>query len=178
MHFVGSDLDRTRSAIAEAAANTPAYRVNLTVGNRNKKSVTASWKLDRTSDVLQDGRGLRLDVILTEDHLVTEVTSGENSGRTLTQDAVLRYLTTLTGPSANSGEAVVPFPDGFRAENGKVLVIARAAKSFEVLGAARVSLAPPDVKSDSDGEGKLVRQVQDDPLPGQPRGGSATTRSR
>lgn len=86
--MTGSEERKVRAAIAKALAEKPAVDLDLTVektpgGLRAKVTASHAEALPRDADVL---------VALVENGLVTKVGRGENGGRTLKNDAVVRRL--------------------------------------------------------------------------------------
>lgn len=86
--MTGSEERRVRAAIAKALAEKPPVDLDLTVektpgGLRAKITASHAAALPRDADVL---------VALVENGLVTKVGRGENGGRTLKNDAVVRRL--------------------------------------------------------------------------------------
>src|SRR5689334_23574142 len=89
--LVGSDSSRARAAIAEAA-RAPKTALTLAVAAKEPRAlavtvdVSAPHAASGPADVL---------VAITEDHLESDVTRGENAGRKLSHVGVARHLTTL-----------------------------------------------------------------------------------
>ncbi len=86
--MVGSEERKVRAAIAKALAEKPPVDIDLAVeqtpgGLRAKITASHAAALPRDADVL---------VALVENGLVTKVGRGENGGRTLKNDAVVRRL--------------------------------------------------------------------------------------
>jgi len=86
--MTGSEERKVRAAIAKALAEKPAVDLDLAVektpdGLRAKVTASHAGALERDADVL---------VALVENGLVTKVGKGENGGRTLKNDAVVRRL--------------------------------------------------------------------------------------
>lgn len=86
--MTGSEERRVRAAIAKALAEKPPVDLDLSVektasGLRAKITASHAEALPRDADVL---------VALVENGLVTKVGRGENGGRTLKNDAVVRRL--------------------------------------------------------------------------------------
>ena len=86
------------------------------------------------------------DVVLalTEDHLVTNVKRGENSGRVLTHSAVVRSLTTIgmLSPEHRAFSMTVPIvlPAEWKRENVRLTVLVQEAESRRIIGSGTTSL--------------------------------------
>ncbi|HEV7668009.1 MAG TPA: DUF1223 domain-containing protein [Thermoanaerobaculia bacterium] len=119
--MTGSEERKVRAAIAKALAEKPAVDLALTVetlpgGLRAKVTATHAEALPRDADVL---------VALIENGLVTKVGKGENGGRTLKNDAVVRRLQKAFALGAAPGgrTGAVDFPLG-EASTGRKLGVA------------------------------------------------------
>lgn len=83
--FVGNDTARARSAIAQAGAEAATSEVSLQP-QAGKLVVNVTGQRDPSSEVW---------LAITEDNLSSRVAAGENTGRTLHHDAVVRDLRSL-----------------------------------------------------------------------------------
>ena len=100
--LVGSDVRAARQAIERAAASPHGIvqiAVEPAVADRVAVSVVATN--------LPAGSAARSDIVLAivEDHLRSDVTRGENSGRVLTHAAVVRQLRSIGQASADARSA-------------------------------------------------------------------------
>jgi len=126
--FVGNGPAEAREAIATAS--------------RSRKPVEVALELK--GDVLnvalkQNGAGSAVVLLaITEDNLTTQVRAGENGGRRLAHQAVvrsLRQIGVLTGGTLAAREALKLEPAWLR-PNLKVVVLAQDAASGAIVGAA------------------------------------------
>jgi hypothetical protein len=135
---VGSDSSAVRRAVQRAAARA-TLGVRLSAVREGARAV-----VDVAVDAPATGRA---DVLLVavEDGLTTAVPRGENSGRTLTHDAVVRWLETAghVGAGAASIERAVPLDAGWNAAHMRIIALVQDSESLEILGAAQVPLAAP-----------------------------------
>jgi hypothetical protein len=120
-HVVGSDRTRARAAMA-AAAREPGVPVTVRA-TRARGVVKVSY------DAGQERSDRIMSVALTEDGLVTQVARGENAGRLLRADHVVRAFETATG-----GAVTIPVEPGWGKLRAVVLVQDRA--TLAVRGAA------------------------------------------
>jgi hypothetical protein len=141
--MVGSDGNRLRTAIAAASKRTAAsVSIRLELA-KSKVAVTAD--VDRP-EIL---RGRKLDVMVAvfETNLVTSVGRGENSGRTLRNDYVVRTLRragTLAAGAANPATqtATLSLEDSWKKAELGVVAFVQDPASLEILGATTRRLSP------------------------------------
>lgn len=150
--FVGSDLGKARAAISEAAG-APKATVEISqhpVAGQQVQTKSSSSKVGfsvSVTNVPAARNQTAVDVLLavTEDGLSSSVSTGENGGRHLLHDAVVRKLTVIgtINPEdvAFSAQPSVDIPGKWnrKALHGVVFVQERSTR--RVLGAASVNLA-------------------------------------
>ena len=145
--FVGSDWSRARASII-TAAKTPKGRIDLSL------SKTAS--LDQASSILsltiqitdlpERSSGDKAEVVLalTENNLQTQVPRGENRGRQLRHNAVVRELMTLGEIVAHdktfAAERVLSLSPGWHRENLSAVAFVQERHSHRVLAIGELSL--------------------------------------
>lgn len=95
--MVGSNARRVHAAIQKSGA-APLQPLDLSL-NQQGDSLTAEIGVG-ANDLQSAGR---LWLALTEDNVVSHVGAGENAGRTLTEDGVVRYLKPVTAIDKTSG---------------------------------------------------------------------------
>jgi len=138
--LVGSDGRAAVKAIERAAA-TPHAGVQLDLERRGEAAVGVTVHL---RDVPAEGHGDRHDVIVavTEDHLRSDVTRGENHGRTLTHAAVVRSMTTIgqAGTGESTLRADLPIGDDWKRGELKVVAFVQEQRGRAILGAASMAL--------------------------------------
>jgi hypothetical protein len=104
--FVGSDARAAKKAI-EQAIKMPHARLTPRVSLEADTLVASLTIADLPADALKET--LEAGLAITEDGLSTVVKRGENNGRTLHHDAVVRRLV-LLGPAKNGGELTLRVP--------------------------------------------------------------------
>ena len=128
--FVGSDRRRALGVIEKALTRPAQVAVSLRV----------STAQDSNSYAIEYGVtpvpvGAVLNVALVQGGLVTKVTSGENAGRTLRHENVVRLFRTVSlGPD---GKGTVQFerPSSMK-EGGQAIVYVQDPRTMEILGAS------------------------------------------
>ena len=134
---VGSQRSEVRELVARALAAPPAGRVELsaTPPADGRVAVTVSAALAAEAD----SERAELVVALFEDGLDTSVPRGENAGRDLHNDGVVRRLErvfTVTPEGGSKREVLtLPVEPGWRPENLGVAAFLQDAGSLEVLAA-------------------------------------------
>jgi hypothetical protein len=130
--FVGSDARKAHQAIDQALRDPVTVALDISLKAQNKSSVEVVY---RASGAISTAR---LQVALVERGLISHVKNGENAGRTLQHDNVVRYFTSLVPTAAGSISV-----DITRAENLKncsIIVFAQDNKSYKILGATSIDL--------------------------------------
>jgi hypothetical protein len=134
--FVGSDAAAAKRAVAAAQARPADVAVKLTATVSNpRNAVAVEYDLD---DVSRLPEGAVLNVALVERGLETAVKNGENGGRTLKHDNVVRWFTTVA-PKKHDVVSV-PLPDHLRRENASVIAYVQQKGPGRVLGAAALDV--------------------------------------
>lgn len=143
--FVGSDSARVRQAIA-SAGKVPLATISLV--RTYIKANTVGLRLEmKQLPAATDDDVAEVWLAVTEDNLANEVTAGENDGRQLTHDAVVRRLERIgrinlsTGGGYNVNPAVALAPDWHKAAL-RAVVFVQGASSRHILGMASLALAP------------------------------------
>jgi len=127
--IVGSNEAGVRRAIAAAAAR-PHARVALAASLSGPTTIVA--KVEITGVPAEVKEKLRTLVLLTEDGLSTVVKRGENGGRTLSHDAVVRRISTTLELSG--------VQQAWRRDRLRVIAIAQGERSRRIYGAAVASI--------------------------------------
>jgi hypothetical protein len=133
--FTGSDLGKAAKAIMEAAKIQKA-KIEIVV-TENKITV-------KITD-LPDHETANVFLAIAEDNLVSNVARGENSGKTLEHQSVVRELRsigTLKPPEKSSEiETVLTFSPNWKKEKLKIIVFVQENESRKVLGTGRIALS-------------------------------------
>jgi len=132
--LVGSDAGAARKAIAKAAATAHGI---VRIGRAGSVVTIAASGLpphDR-ADVI---------VALTEDHLTSNVTRGENHGRTLTHTAVVRTLAVAgeaVGPAAEARTTLTIDPS-WRRDELRIVAFVQERRGGAILASNAIRLEP------------------------------------
>lgn len=137
--FVGSDIGEMNRAIA--AAKPPLADVTVSMDRDGARlRVTVGAKMFADADAAE----YFVYVALAEREITTKVLRGENSGRTLVNDHVVRELDRslrLVGRKGNEGRADVTFDldPSWQADRLEVVAFVQDPKTMRIVGAARAS---------------------------------------
>jgi hypothetical protein len=145
IEVVGNNLSKAREAIARAARESKAD-VRIEARIETSKDDRAIRLNVTVNDAPPINRGDVAETVLavTEDNLSSNVSRGENAGRRLAHNAVVRELRALgrvddaTGSFA--GETTVMIADGWKRDNLRVVVFVQDRAHRRVLGAASIKL--------------------------------------
>jgi hypothetical protein len=140
VQFVGSDPRSAEKAVARAG-EAPHASVVIDVQPRDPKSVVVVASVDRLPAL---GHGDRADVIVavTEDHLLSNVTRGENRGRTLSHAAVVRSMTTIgqAGAGPSQLRAEVAIATDWKRDALHIVAFVQESRGRAILGSATARL--------------------------------------
>lgn len=138
--MVGSNAQRVKAAIQQSGA-APLRALTLKAV-RDGASIEATVQTS-AQDTQTPGR---LWLALTEDHVVSHVGRGENAGRTLTEDGVVRYLAPLAmlGPDHNTSARYhhrISVPDNAQGHPLHIVVFVQQRSNHHITAAASQSVA-------------------------------------
>ena len=129
---LGSSRSQAERAIAAArSAQHIAFESAVTPAKGGGWSVSAKVGAEK--------RALRVEALLLESGLVTNVKDGENAGRTIRNDGVVRRRVEVGSTSAGagwSGSAVIPAMVAKAKGARRIAVLARDAETLQVVGVA------------------------------------------
>ncbi len=142
--FVGSNWNKAVAAITQAA-RAPKADVQITL---TRKIAGAVSLRARAGNLPEATAGDTVDLLLavTESDLSSNVSRGENAGRTLNHRTVVRQLSLIGSAEAKQGvsfsaESAVTLAKGWKQENLRAVVFVQERKSRRVIGAGVVKLA-------------------------------------
>lgn len=133
---LGSSRVQAERAIA-AARSAPRVAVESAVTPAKSGGWSVSVKVGAAT------RSLRVEALLLESGLVTDVRDGENAGRTMRNDGVVRRRVDVGQTAAGgawSGTAVIPAVAGAKGPR-RIAVLARDAETLQIAGVSVLTLA-------------------------------------
>jgi hypothetical protein len=142
---IGGDADAVRQAILRAAGPPKTAVAVTAVADRPARDRA---RIDVRVDVPPALAAGAADVLvaIVEDNLVTEVRRGENGGRTLRHDAVVRVLRAIgalpPGERAWSTTASVPVGRDWRRDQLRAVAFLQVRDTRRIVGAAAARVVP------------------------------------
>jgi hypothetical protein len=156
--FVGSDSTRADREIAKASGNPTKAQVSTVASwqaaSSSKPPSTppsasnqVPTKLQVTAKVTpQPGEkldGATVEFLLIEDGLVSKVTRGENSGKTLHHDRVVRTFASIPLNSDKQATTTINLPTDAKLANCHIVTVLREPTRWTVLGADEIAVPSP-----------------------------------
>ena len=145
--FVGSNMDKAREAISNAArAPKASVQVSLAANATERKTNGIGFSV-RVENVPAVSSGDTAEVMLaiTENDLRSQVARGENAGRSLRHIAVVRQFNLIgsvdTAAGAFTAEPIVTMANGWKRANLRAVIFVQERASRRVLGAKAIELA-------------------------------------
>ena len=128
--FVGSNRQRAAQSINQALENdkSPVKIDDLTIRKTNNK-------LSINFDIDGDGQGKVAHVALVEKELEVDVARGENRGRKLHHDNVVRLFKSISISNGENFETAMTLPKGINTDRSTVIVYLQDNKSLKIFDA-------------------------------------------
>ncbi|MEU4555692.1 hypothetical protein EV382_1599 [Micromonospora violae] len=134
VEFVGSDRRRAASAIMSAMASTATTPLTLSVGTLGDGRVLLDYRTERPPQ-----RAV-LHAAVVERGLDSEIARGENAGRTLRQDNVVRAFRSVA-LDAERGQVELTTPPGFDPQRASVIGFVQENGDRAIVGATAIELS-------------------------------------
>lgn len=129
--MVGSDYAKVSNSIRSALEMKPEANV------KTKLEFTPSTRRLAISYQLQgDWKGNYLQLALTQSNLEDKILRGENRGRTLIHNQVVRKLDSIE-PDSNSGRYVITVDEGIDLSAASLIAFVQEKGTWKILGAAQ-----------------------------------------
>lgn len=127
--FVGSDKEEADKAISKAKAESMFNTVSISEIIMEGNYCQFKYRLSESS------RNTIVNFALTEDGLSQQVPRGENKGKLLKHDNVVRAFKTMEAPK-KSGEISLRLPDGGDVSKMHVVVYVQQNEDLKIIGAS------------------------------------------
>lgn len=129
--FVGSNRSIAERAITSALSEAVAVGLSLNLVSSEPTEVVITYQVSELP------KGAVVNFALVERGLFQEVKRGENSGRRLQHENVVRAFRTL---SDKNGSVALKVPAGVKLKNSSVIALVQDASTMKVLGAEALDL--------------------------------------
>ncbi|MEV4719035.1 DUF1223 domain-containing protein [Micromonospora noduli] len=134
VEFVGSDRRRAAAAIMSAMASTATTPLALSIANLGNDRVMVDYRTEQPPE-----RAV-LQVAVVERDLTSEIARGENAGRTLRQDNVVRAFRSV-GLDAERGQVELATPPGLDPGSASVVGYVQENGERAIVGATAIDLS-------------------------------------
>ncbi|KAB1919561.1 DUF1223 domain-containing protein [Micromonospora noduli] len=134
VEFVGSDRRRAAAAIMSAMASTATTPLALSIANLGNDRVMVDYRTEQPPE-----RAV-LQVAVVERDLTSEIARGENAGRTLRQDNVVRAFRSV-GLDAERGQVELATPPGLDPGSASVVGYVQENGERAIVGATAIELS-------------------------------------
>ncbi len=134
VEFVGSNRARANREIEQALKRESTVSIDLKTPSRAGEAVTVEYAISpaRAKTLLH--------IALVERDLLTQVQRGENAGRALRHDNVVRHFQTIKLDGVGNGTAELILPTSLRTQNSSIIAYVQDAGDMSILGATSVTL--------------------------------------
>ncbi|MCX6274488.1 MAG: DUF1223 domain-containing protein [Bacteroidetes bacterium] len=127
--FTGSDEVKAKSAIASALSETESLQLKVKIDSTERDTVFVTYQSSKAD------KNFFLRFAITEDQLVSKIGKGENSGRTLTHDHVVRVF--FSGEvSDGRAQLKIPLKKFVPNENCELIAFIQHKQTMKILAAA------------------------------------------
>ncbi|GAB4019526.1 thioredoxin family protein [Spirosoma migulaei] len=130
--FVGSNRSKQISLLKTALSTPATAKVQLSTSPIKDNRLTVTYQLEG------EFSNAVLNVALVSKTTETTVQRGENAGRKLIHDNVVRAFQTI--PAITKGNVSFTLPSDFDAHNGAIVVYVQSQQTLAVRGATKVDL--------------------------------------
>jgi len=124
--FIGSDKAEADKVIRNALAQTPTASIQSHITQQDKQHITLHYILSGQYN------GCRLYAALTENNIEHRIGNGENNGRTLHHDHVVRSLIPISDKPTSEGDATVYIPVGVNTQESSVILFLQDTRNFSI----------------------------------------------
>lgn len=133
VEFVGGNRETGSQAIQQALTQTPVKSIEL-------KRTLIDGQLTIEYDITGELNGEVLNIALAEKGVVTKVGRGENGGRTLKHENVVRVFKTISLSQESKGKIKVVVPGDLVKQNGIIVAFVQNKDHRQIQGANSIPL--------------------------------------
>ena len=130
--FSGGNQRKANDLISQALQNSAALNLQLILQKDGQKFFKLFYKLSEVTD------DCRLNIAVVEKNLVSQVTQGENAGKTLRHDHVVRLFSSIDLKKSN-GQVVLEIQPGWKKPDLRVIGYMQDKTTMKILGAQKIN---------------------------------------
>ena len=134
--FVGSNRGKAMLAIKSALSRPAAVRFEVEIQSKEASILRASYK----ATGLPGNKKILIQAAVVEEDLTQRVARGENRGRKLTHDNVVRSFQTTDAHPLGKDVLRIPYPAELNLTKSRLILYAQESSTMEILGATAISL--------------------------------------
>ncbi len=131
--MVGSRRAQIESEVSKENKNDTDFKIDLTTDLKDKK-LTTHFKINRKTE------NKVLNIALVERNIETKVLRGENEGRTLKHDNVVRLFKTIKIASDTEGVMDFMLQADFKTKDCSIIAYLQDEKNMKIVAAAKLRL--------------------------------------
>ena len=131
--MVGSQGNKIEKELAKTSAEAQDFKIELSKNIIDKKLII-NYKFDKTVE------NKLLNLALVERNITTKVLRGENGGRTLKHDNVVRLFKTVKIGSTREGDENIILQDDFQLKDCAIIAYVQDAKTLKIVAASKLGL--------------------------------------
>ena len=130
--FTGSDAGKAEKAVAKALTSEPSVRLDIRLDSIARDTAFVRYTSSKSD------RNFFIRIGITENNLVSKVGKGENSGRTLSHEGVVRIFYSANAASA-PGQLKIPLKKFVPGKNCELVAFIQHKQTMKILGAAKLN---------------------------------------
>lgn len=128
--FTGSDEVKAKAAITKALAQVESIHLKVTIDSTRRDTAFVSFQSSKTD------KNFFIRIAITENRLVSKIIKGENSGKTLTHDHVVRVF--FSGEMGDGkGQLKIPLKKFVPKGDCELVAFIQHKQTMKILAAAR-----------------------------------------
>lgn len=133
--FVGSNRSKAIRSIESALSKQPKITITLKSERPHESNKLIVHYFIEAAD-----RALELNIALVEHSIVRKITRGENSGRTLRHENVVRAFEIVNLRKAQHGQVILDIPADVKLQNTSIIAFSQEKGSRKINGATAIDL--------------------------------------
>lgn len=129
--FTGSDEKKARSSIAQSLAHPVGMELTIDIDSIARDTLYLKYVSSGS------GKNYFIRAVITEDKLISKIGAGENAGKTLTHESVVRVFFSA-GLSSQEATLAVPLKKFKKGVNCRLTVFVQDKQTMEIVSVAAI----------------------------------------